>query len=399
MELEKETSRGKIFGSALASRQQRCDDGAPLPLSSLGISGPISTRATEGIPANCCSGPTDQKAKTVRSSARPGPQHGLSGFSGKPSASTAAAPGRHSQSAHTVWKKMKQLDVPVPQLHQFCFHTCTWEPSMPQSPHYNGTIMEYISCLNDEWMQATEQQNFAQLEQFLFHWPEDLGYGDQQDGSQYGAEQKGGQQHQAVVLYGAPDIEEIRSFTTLLNAKDWPLENPGPSTIPPIPNVAPQWTDLQTFTPPANDGHAMTYDGIPVYTLECNTASIFGEENGKNYVPPVQTVSPVKPPVSQKVKKPQEKKVAQGPYVKKPLNAFMLFLKENRKSAEEELGVRTSAAVNKLLGQRWKSLSAMEKKKFTAGAKLGSLLHSAENPDWSNKLNYGKKRRRIRTKP
>ncbi|XP_028319280.1 transcription factor 7-like 1-B [Gouania willdenowi] len=259
--------------------------------------------------------------------------------------------------------------------------------------------MEYISFPNDEWMQTREQQGFAQLEQFLFHWPEDLGYGDQQDGSQYGAEQNGGQQHQGSttddnVLYGAPDTEEIRSFTTLLNVDHWSLENPDP-----IPNVAPQWTDLQTFTPPANAEHAMTYDGIPVYTLECNTASIFGEENGKNYVPPVQTVSPVKPPVSEKVKKPQEKKVAQGSYVKKPLNAFMLFLKENRKSAEEELGVRTSAAVNKLLGQRWKSLSAMEKKKFTAGAKLGYSLHSAENPDWSNKLNYGKKRRRIRSKP
>ncbi|XP_028319336.1 transcription factor 7-like 2 [Gouania willdenowi] len=247
--------------------------------------------------------------------------------------------------------------------------------------------MEDITCLIDEQMWA-ELQEFVQLELVPFYWPEDHGYG---------AQQNEGQQHQGPTAE-APNIEEVRSFTTLLDAQYWPSQIPGPSTIGPIPNVAPQWIELQTIDPLAITVPAMTFDGIPVYTPEGHTAPTFGVENGNDLVPPVQTAPPVKAPVSQKVKKPRKKKVAEGPYVKKPLNAFMLFLKEHRKSAEEELGLRTSAAVNKLLGQRWKSLSAKAKENFTVWAEMESLLHAVEHPDWTSKTNYGNKRKRSRTK-
>ncbi|XP_028314593.1 transcription factor 7-like 1 [Gouania willdenowi] len=251
--------------------------------------------------------------------------------------------------------------------------------------------MEDILCLNDEQL-WTELQEFVQLEQVPFYWPEE---------HRYGAQQNGGQQHQGPTAddwYGASNNEEVRSFTTLLDVEDWPSQNPVPSTIAPIPNVAPQWIDLQTIDLLAITVPAMTFDGIPVYAPGGHTAPAYGVENGNDFVPPVQTAPPVKAPVSQKVKKPRQKKVAEGPYVKKPLNAFMLFLKENRKSAEEELGKRTSAEVNKLLGQRWKSLSAKDKEKFTVGAEMESLLHSVEFPDWTSKTNYGNKRKRSKTK-
>ncbi|XP_028290872.1 transcription factor 7-like 1 [Gouania willdenowi] len=105
-------------------------------------------------------------------------------------------------------------------------------------------------------------------------------------------------------------------------------------------------------------------------------------------LPPVQTAFPGKVPVSQK-----KEKVTEEPYVKKPLNAFMRFLKQNRASAEAELGVRTSAVVNKHLGERWKSLSPEDKEKYVREAKRGAILHSLENPQWSNKNNYRKKRK------
>ncbi|XP_028308517.1 transcription factor 7-like 2 [Gouania willdenowi] len=258
--------------------------------------------------------------------------------------------------------------------------------------------MEYFSWLNDGQMWDTEQQVFVQLEQVPFYCPEKHEYGDQQNGGQYG-----GQLHQGPTAinedwYGAPIIEEHKSYTTLLNVEYWSSPNPGPSTIAPITNVAPEWIDLQTFPPPANVVPAMTYDAIPVYTTGGNTAPTFEEENGNNFVPPVKTAPPMKAPVSQKVKKPKEKKVAEGPYIKKPLNAFMLFLKENRKSAEKELGMRTSAEVNKFLSQSWKSLSAKKKEKFTGKAKEHSLLHSIANPGWTSKINYRNKRKRSRTK-
>ncbi|XP_028291098.1 protein pop-1-like [Gouania willdenowi] len=74
----------------------------------------------------------------------------------------------------------------------------------------------------------------------------------------------------------------------------------------------------------------------------------------------------------------------------------MLFLKEHRKSAEEDLGVRTSAVVNKFLGERWKSLPAEDKDQYNTEAKRCALLHHEQNPDWTNRKNYAKKRRLTR---
>ena len=40
------------------------------------------------------------------------------------------------------------------------------------------------------------------------------------------------------------------------------------------------------------------------------------------------------------------------PHVKKPLNAFMLFMKEKRAEVIEEFALKESAAVNRILGKR-----------------------------------------------
>ena len=40
------------------------------------------------------------------------------------------------------------------------------------------------------------------------------------------------------------------------------------------------------------------------------------------------------------------------PYVKKPRNAFMVFLKEHRSNVEVELNIRNSATVNRVVAQR-----------------------------------------------
>ncbi|XP_026027388.1 uncharacterized protein LOC113024475 isoform X2 [Astatotilapia calliptera] len=53
-----------------------------------------------------------------------------------------------------------------------------------------------------------------------------------------------------------------------------------------------------------------------------------------------------------------------GPYVKKPPNAFMLYLKEQRPKVIAELNIPGSAAVNAVVGQRWKSLSNDQKARY-----------------------------------
>ncbi|XP_058493629.1 uncharacterized protein LOC131465212 [Solea solea] len=82
------------------------------------------------------------------------------------------------------------------------------------------------------------------------------------------------------------------------------------------------------------------------------------------------------------------------PYVKKPPNAFMLFMRENR----AKVAANHSAAANSLLGQMWKSISKEDRVKYKEKAEKEKLLHIMRFPDWSCKDNYGKKRRRIRKK-
>ncbi|XP_032394217.1 transcription factor 7-like 1-D isoform X2 [Etheostoma spectabile] len=84
------------------------------------------------------------------------------------------------------------------------------------------------------------------------------------------------------------------------------------------------------------------------------------------------------------------------PYVKKPPNAFMLFIKEQRLSVEAEFNIKgiTSAAVNRILGQKWKSLTKEEQAKYFDKAKEEKRLHAQQHPKWTTRDNYGKKRKR-----
>uniref|UniRef100_A0A669CLV3 HMG box domain-containing protein n=1 Tax=Oreochromis niloticus TaxID=8128 RepID=A0A669CLV3_ORENI len=74
------------------------------------------------------------------------------------------------------------------------------------------------------------------------------------------------------------------------------------------------------------------------------------------------TVLPAPPPHSCAPKKHQTKQGKDQAYIKKPPNAFMLYLKEQRPKVKAELNISDSAAVNAAVGERWKSLSKKELK-------------------------------------
>uniref|UniRef100_A0A3B4TFA8 HMG box domain-containing protein n=1 Tax=Seriola dumerili TaxID=41447 RepID=A0A3B4TFA8_SERDU len=114
-------------------------------------------------------------------------------------------------------------------------------------------------------------------------------------------------------------------------------------------------------------------------------------------LPTVSTAPPSNTPVSQKRKR--ESQQGDGwPYVKKPPNAFMLFRKEQRPNVVTELNISDSAAVNTVLGQRWRALSKEEQAKYYEQAIKEKQLHTEQFPQWSCSTNYGKKRKRIRRK-
>ncbi|XP_058869539.1 transcription factor 7-like 1-A isoform X4 [Acipenser ruthenus] len=104
------------------------------------------------------------------------------------------------------------------------------------------------------------------------------------------------------------------------------------------------------------------------------------------------TVSRRKSPAP--VKKEEEKK----PHVKKPLNAFMLYMKEMRAKVVAECTLKESAAINQILGRRWHSLTREEQAKYYELARKERQLHSQLYPGWSARDNYGKRKKRKREK-
>ncbi|KAM4528474.1 transcription factor 7-like 1-B isoform 1-T2 [Odontesthes bonariensis] len=86
------------------------------------------------------------------------------------------------------------------------------------------------------------------------------------------------------------------------------------------------------------------------------------------------------------------------PHIKKPLNAFMLYMRDERPKVVAQCKVKESATINQILGQRWHSLSKEEQAKYYELARKERLLHSKLYPNWSARDNYGKKKKRKRVK-
>lgn len=115
---------------------------------------------------------------------------------------------------------------------------------------------------------------------------------------------------------------------------------------------------------------------------------------------------------SKRTKRLQKKQV----YIKKPLNAFMLFMKDKRSSVRPSIRVQGSGAVNAflgsvvsvqllcvyllmlseeeihrlcfILGPKWKSLSREEQQKYFEEAEKQRILHQQQYPGWSTRDNY-----------
>ncbi|KAI1887199.1 hypothetical protein AGOR_G00203690 [Albula goreensis] len=98
----------------------------------------------------------------------------------------------------------------------------------------------------------------------------------------------------------------------------------------------------------------------------------------------------------QDAKKEDEKK--KQPHIKKPLNAFMLYMKEMRAKVVAECTLKESAAINQILGRRWHALSREEQAKYYELARKERQLHMQLYPGWSARDNYGKKKKRKRDK-
>lgn len=107
-------------------------------------------------------------------------------------------------------------------------------------------------------------------------------------------------------------------------------------------------------------------------------------------------------------------------HIKKPLNAFMLYMKEMRPKIVAECTLKESAAINQILGRRvsnktmpyyktsskanlrfflqWHSLNRDEQAKYYELARKERQLHMQMYPGWSARDNYAQNKKKKRKK-
>ena len=90
------------------------------------------------------------------------------------------------------------------------------------------------------------------------------------------------------------------------------------------------------------------------------------------------------------------------PHIKKPLNAFMLYMKEMRPVVQAECTLKESAAINQILGRRWHGLTREEQAVYYEKARDERQRHLELYPNWNARDNYRagkktKKRKRDKT--
>ena len=125
----------------------------------------------------------------------------------------------------------------------------------------------------------------------------------------------------------------------------------------------------------------MTYTCTHTHTHAHTQLTTLGQP-----VAPNATVSPHSGMVAPQVK---EKKQ----HIKKPLNAFMLFMKEKRADVIKECTLKESAAINQILGKMWHALDRSEQAKYYEMAREERAKHMQVRNSRMNKNSSPSKQR------
>ncbi|XP_061603751.1 protein pop-1-like [Phyllopteryx taeniolatus] len=157
----------------------------------------------------------------------------------------------------------------------------------------------------------------------------------------------------------------------------------------------PGWTlpESSNWCPPGMlNGGEFQMTGQSVYGAPMSSTSKNGGVVYHFTGPPVFAA----PPITSTKRKRRRRRIrdADQPYVKKPPNAFMCFLKEQRQHVKAQMNLKDSASVNTVLGHMWKLLTDEGQAKYYKIADAEKKLHSQMYPEWSSSDNYGNKRKR-----
>uniref|UniRef100_A0A674DJ58 Transcription factor 7 like 1a n=1 Tax=Salmo trutta TaxID=8032 RepID=A0A674DJ58_SALTR len=212
------------------------------------------------------------------------------------------------------------------------------------------------------------------------------------------------------LLSYSPDPFPPRTPPPHLSADTGLPPTPHPAELSPYYPLSPG--SMEHMTHPLSWLQGQSMYGIPVggfrpsypaaLALNSSMSSFVSSRFSPHMVPPPQTSVPHPAIVSTAIKQePRDsnqhgEKEEKKPHVKKPLNAFMLYMKEQRPKVVAECTLKESAAINQILGRRWHTLSREEQSKYYDMARKERQLHSQLYPGWSARDNYGKRKKRKR---
>ncbi|KAM8822153.1 uncharacterized protein ACB058_021636 [Synchiropus picturatus] len=95
---------------------------------------------------------------------------------------------------------------------------------------------------------------------------------------------------------------------------------------------------------------------------------------------------------------PSEPTKHNGPYIPRPPNAFMIFMRENREHVTATFKPKHSVEAHSILGHMWKSMTSEQQHRYYLLAAEERRKHEERHPNWSSKDNYGRKVKSKRTK-
>ncbi|XP_078715782.1 transcription factor 7-like 2 isoform X7 [Lampetra fluviatilis] len=144
--------------------------------------------------------------------------------------------------------------------------------------------------------------------------------------------------------------------------------------------------------------HGLHPTGIPHPAIVAPSLKPESSHSNSMYVVPWRVPQPSQHPQNCRKAAEEKRDADKKPHIKKPLNAFMLYMKEMRAKVVAECTLKESAAINQILGRRWHALSREEQAKYYELARKERQLHMQLYPGWSARDNYGKRKKRRREK-